>query len=78
MIEFIKENPNVKITHFLFGEDEYIFQKENGKIYDERGYLFEDWYSEGAGKHNGIRMRVGGDWDTGWAVVKDEDMCKEL
>lgn len=78
MIELIKENPNVKITHWLFSDDEYIYQKDNGKIYDENGYLFEDWYSEGAGQHNGIRMRKGGSWETGWEIKEKHDMCKIL
>lgn len=78
MIVFMEENPNVKITHWLFSDDEYIYQKEDGKVYEENGYLFEDWYSEGAGQHNGIRMRNGGNWETGWKVKEDSDMCKNL
>lgn len=31
MITFIKENPNIKITHWLFSDDEYIYQKEEGR-----------------------------------------------
>lgn len=78
MIVFINENPNVKVTHILFGDDEYIYQKEDGRVYDENGYLFEDWYSEGAGKHDGIRMRTGGKWDSGWSVIIDENSCETL
>lgn len=78
MIEFMKENPNVKFTHPLFSDDEYIYQKENGNVYDENGYLFEDWYSEGVGQHNGIRMRIGREWNDGWEVIIDEDICKNL
>ena len=65
MIEFIKANPDVKITHILFDKSEYIYSKEDGNIYDENGYLFEDWY----GNRDGIRMRNGGKWDTGWRRV---------
>lgn len=78
MIVFIQENPNVKIRHPLFSNDEYIYQKEDGKVYDENEYLFEDWYSEEKGQHNGIRMRTGVNWDDGWEVISDEDMCKNL
>lgn len=70
MIAFIKANPYVKITHFLFDSNEYIFSAENGNVYEEHGYLFENWDSptnmwSGA---NGIRMRVGGKWDDGWRI----------
>lgn len=78
MVVFMQENPNVKITHSLFSNNEYIYQKEDGKVYDENGYLFEDWYSEGIGQHNGIRMRIGGNWDDGWEVINDENMCETL
>lgn len=42
MIKFMEENPGVKIIHGLFGNDEFIYQKNNGCVYDENGYLFED------------------------------------
>lgn len=78
MIELIKENPGIEITHSFFGDDEYIYQKEDGKIYDENGYLFEDWYSEGLGQHNGIRIRKGGEWEFGWRLKKEYGICKKL
>lgn len=78
MIVFMQENPNVKITHESFSCNEYIDQKEDGRVYDENGYLFEDWYSEGIGQHNGIRMRIGGNWENGWSVFNDEEMCEIL
>ena len=69
MITFIKENPNVPITHPLFTIDEYIFSVENGKVYTEEGYLFEDWYSPNDRTGwNGIRMRTGGWWEDGWHI----------
>lgn len=43
---------------------EYLFGR-NGKVYDENGLLFEDWTSEGSGKRDGMRMRVGDDWEDG-------------
>lgn len=75
MIVFIEENPNVKIVHTLFDSNEYLYQKEDGKIYDENGYLFEDWYSD---DKNGIRLRTGGIWEDGWSVKHDSETCKIL
>ena len=75
MIVFMEENPNVKITHTLFGSEEYIYQKEDGDVYDENGYLFDDWYSD---RNNGVRMRTGGNWEDGWSVKFDKETCKLL
>ena len=41
---------------------------DDGNVYDENGYLFEDWYSIGPGGHSGIRDRVGDWWETGWYI----------
>lgn len=71
MIAFIKKNPNVKITHTMFADFEYIVQKEDGNVYDERGNLFEDWYSERGHGCAGIRTRVGHCWETGWSVKRN-------
>lgn len=68
MIQFIKDNPGVHIAHRYFSEGEYIFMHYSGNVYDENGYLFEDWYSIGPGAHAGIRDREGGLWETGWFV----------
>lgn len=70
MIQFIKANPIVKITHTLFDEFEYIYSAQDGNVYDENGYLFEDWYSFGCSRRDGIRERVGGRWETGWSIKK--------
>lgn len=67
MIGFARENPFVKITHTLFGSDEYIYGN-GGNIYEEHNYLFEDWTSE---RHDGIRMRSGGLWETGWSLYEE-------
>ena len=64
MIGFIKENSGIKITHELFGDDEYLVGRGN-VVYDENGYVFETWIGT---FHNGIRMRTGGLWETGWSV----------
>lgn len=68
-INFMLENPYVHITHVLFDENEYIFATEDGDIYDENGYLFEDWaaFSNGGGR-NGLRARTGKEWQTGWRI----------
>lgn len=65
----LKNHPNEKITHRLFGPDEYIYSKD-GKVYDEDGYLFEDWISEGLGQHNGMRMRAGDSFEDGWSLYQ--------
>ena len=65
-ISYLTES-NKKITHILFSSDEYIYNK-NGKIYDEAGYVFEDWITDGY--HNGIRIRTEQCWDTGWDFYK--------
>lgn len=67
MIIFIKENHYVEITHFLFDEDEYIYSDGDGIVWDEHGYLFENWYDRWYGA-NGIRLRHGGQWEDGWRV----------
>lgn len=75
IIIFMQENPNVKITHTLFDSNEYIYLKEDGNVYDENDYLFEDWYSK---RSMGIRMRTGGSWEDGWSVKFDKETCKLL
>ncbi len=40
MIVFIKRNPNVRITHEMFVDFEYIVQRRDGTVYDENGNLF--------------------------------------
>lgn len=78
MIKFIHENPNVRITHFLFSENEFIYSVESGEVYDENGYLFEDWNWDC--NRDGIRMRQGGYWEDGWSLWKEKPkkvLCKE-
>lgn len=65
-IRFMRENPKVKITHPLFGPDEYLFGRGTN-IYDECGYLFENWIST---VNCGMRIRTGGSWETGWCLYK--------
>ena len=62
---------NVKITHYLFSSDEFLYGK-NGMVYDENNYLFDDWVSVGVGAHNGFRMRSGQSWEDGWSLYKGE------
>ena len=69
MVEFIKENPHIKISHELFSEDEYIYTKPNdSRVYDENGYLFEDWMSAGPERHDGLRIRSTGIFESRWSV----------
>lgn len=74
IIEFMREYPNVKISHSLFSPDEFLVMRSDGNVYDENGYLFEDWESD----HNGMRMRTGGSWETDWYVIKSKENCKIL
>lgn len=69
-------HPLVRYTHRNFSPDEYIYAKSDGNIYTEEGYLFEDWYSEGPGQHNGMRMREGGTWEDGWVRRDIKDMVQ--
>ena len=64
MIEFIKNNPYVHITHVLFADDEYIYSDIDGLVWDEYDYLFENWTGD---RNDGIRCRVGGRWEDGWS-----------
>ena len=68
MIGYIRENPLVKVTHILFMKDEYLYSKGDGKVYEEHGYLFEDFVTE---MHNGLRMRSGGAWENGWTLYQE-------
>jgi len=70
MIDFIRENPHIHVTHPLFDESEYIYTGHAGNVYDENGYLFEDW-GNGFGSwisNNGIRLRSGDQWEDGWCI----------
>ena len=71
MIDFIKSNPNIKITHDSFTSEEYIYSDESGKVYTEDGKLFEDWNSNEYQWHNGIRARAGESWESGWSLYKE-------
>ena len=70
MIEFIKENPYVHITHPLFADDEHIYSDADGIVYDENGRIFENWDSvtDMWSGINGIRLRHGGAWEIGWYI----------
>mgnify|MGYP003295212763 FL=1 len=67
-IKVMLDNPYKKITHTLFAPDEYIYSKGDGVIYDENGYVFEDWHSH----CNGMRIRTEGYWQEGWSIKNDE------
>ena len=69
MIGFIRENPFVKVKHKLFMEGECLYSNGDGNVYEEHGYLFEDWKSE---QYNRLRMRSGGAWENGWTFYEEE------
>lgn len=70
MIEFIKKNPHINISHPLFTDDEFIYSDANGIVYDENGYIFENWDNsvDKWSGNNGIRMRVGDSWENNWYI----------
>ena len=70
MIEFIKINHYVHISHPLFADCEYIYSDTDGIVRDECGRIFENWDSatnKWSGI-NGIRLRIGDAWETGWYI----------
>lgn len=60
-IELMKQG--YKITHTSFTPDEYI-EYQNGNFIEENGYNF----------NSGIRIRKGGNWDTGWSIYEDSEV----
>ena len=44
MLDFIRNNPNTKITHGLFEPYEFLYMGNDGNVYDENDYLFEKNY----------------------------------
>lgn len=74
MIAYIKANPYHQISHTLFEPDEYIYSGYDGYVYDEKGFLFEEWYEPW--RWNGIRLRVGNEWEDGWYVKTTVKSCQ--
>ena len=66
IIRFFELCPNCLVSHHYFGDDEYLYSRSDGKVYDENDYLFEDWTSQ---MHCGIRLREGGAWEDGWKAL---------
>lgn len=64
-VEILQNLKGVKITHILFGSDEYLYK--DGVVLDESGYVFEDWTTA---RHNGMRMRKGGIWEGHWRLYR--------
>lgn len=59
---------NIKFTHILFDDHEYLERRSDGCIYDENGYLFEDFGCDNC--WNGMRIRQGGAWEKGWSIIQ--------
>lgn len=74
MIAYIKANPYHQISHRLFEADEYIYSGYDGYVYDEKGYLFEEWHDPW--RWNGIRLRTGKEWEDGWYVKTTVKSCQ--
>lgn len=69
-IAILRTNPNVKVSHELFSEDEFLTGNGCGNIFDENGYPFEDWISSHI---NGMRMRTDYLFENGWYIKKEKD-----
>lgn len=52
-----------KVTHIHFMAHEYIYQKPDGRIFDEN----EDWELD---QTELWKYRAGGSWETGWSIFK--------
>lgn len=61
------EDCSIKFRHCSFDDEEWLISKSDGNIYDEQGYLFEDW--DTPNMFNGMRMRKGGAWEDGWVIL---------
>lgn len=75
IMALLQKYPYIRITHNLFTKEEYIYSKEDGRIYDENGYLFEDWYSV---FNCGLRMRIGDEWNSGWILLDNLQFTSSL
>lgn len=73
MIKILMNNKFLAVSHELFDKDEYLFN-DGRVIRDENNYVFEDWTDP---HHNGLRMRKGGNWETGWFTVPHIDCSKK-
>ena len=76
IIDIVRENPGVKIRHISFGSDEYLYSKEDGNLYDENNYLFEDYHSYK--RNDGMRIRQGDYWINGWSIIFEKGTCEIL
>lgn len=72
-VALMQSDSNIKVTHDYFSPEEYLYMK-NGKIYTEEDYLFEDF--EPLSHNNGMRLRDGENWATGWSIWKDPEEKK--
>ena len=68
IVAYLRGNFYKRVTHRLFAPEEYLYCAEDGNIYDENGYVFEDW-NAGSCAHNGLRLRTGGVWEEGWEII---------
>lgn len=68
-IHYMLHNPHCHVRHQLFAEDEWLYSRGDGIIYDEVGNVFEDFTSHCAG----MRFRHEPVWLTGWTVVLGPD-----
>lgn len=51
-----------KITHIHFGEEEYLYIDEKGRMFSEDGYRFEQGWKDKSGEI----------WEKNWGIYKDK------
>lgn len=72
--QYMLRNPHCHVGHVNFQLFEYLYAKEDGCIYDEVGNLFEDFKTN---EHNGLRVRCGYPWLTGWYIITGPEYVEE-
>lgn len=70
VLKIFRTKPGFKITHIMFAEDEYLYAKNDGRIYDENYNLFEDWKENS--RYDGMRTRKDGVWADNWQFFEEE------
>lgn len=68
-IHYMLHHPRCHVSHPLFDSHEYLYSKGDGVIYDECGYVFENF----TGHNDGMRDRCEPVWLSGWKVILGPD-----
>ena len=71
IIAYMQANHFARVRHKLFDKNEYLYMADDGFIYDENGYLFENW--QDPFRWDGMSIRWGGAWEQGWSVYNETE-----